>query len=1007
MKKIQFKFLFTLILTFSFFKITQSQSHDFIISKLTIKDGLPSNIIWNVEWSKSDNIWLSTQAGLIEYNGNKIIKTKYNHQFIDIQKDANLNLFALDQFGDIYKIQDDQSPHVYKYFSNDAVPRNYFYNYSPYFLEKSIFNQIKRDPNLSFGWFNHKVHQLNQTKFIKELHDNKGLNEYELYEIDGKNIYKKSTLQCQKEECLFILNNKFFLITNKQEVFELNEKFEYIKNLGNISVSNFKEIKWMQRNQQKQLCFIDGDKVMSLSIINNQIQVEQIALLITDEIIKSIAYNGKLQTCIVATEANGIYIYKKKKINILKPINQTKTKSLYIQIPISQSQLLTTARGIVGEGNIKSLKNIKTTLDKNWTEDWNHRIWYSGEDRISYFERGKLRSTEFYYYKNQGSWTFYCDKRNKIIYLYNSSGFYTIDSNYKIQCIYRLNGKFDPNNQGNEIKLYNEKLYVSTNRGLLVFNLKRGKIENFFCEGDFIRGITKYKDGIILCSYQKQLIFIKDKGKVNRIMLDDLQYLKFAHSIYIDSSNHVWISTNNGIIYGSSQLLDAMIQGRDFKKYLHYINYQNGLEEVELNGGGNSSIIQFNNRLSFLSTNGIVQLDPKDWEVDSEDYNYNLKFTNDDQKEIQQNGNQIKLDHTNEFCVIEIISTNWNNSSDNRYQYYWEGKWHWLKSEDEQKITLKTKDHGVFPFVIVKYCGDGNKQIIQKINIEIALKWSETWWGIGLMVVFLGLIIFIIIKIRLRRIRKINYELNETVKLQTQELLEINKELELRNEKKSQIIAILGHDLFVPLKFLSQTGNAMIKNYGSMTPEEIIDALTSISNTSNRLSLLCKNILNWIQYEKNELELSNQKFELNEVIDQMIQIISLATKQKGNKIIKSMPEKTIVNTNLDALGIVILNLVNNANRFSENGQIFVSCHEDKNNQLIISIKDEGIGMSEEMRETLLKSGSSITQPDTDYQKSSGIGYYIIHEILKSVNGNIQISESGNIGTEIIITWPLN
>lgn len=1007
MKTTQIKCLFLFFLIFTQSTKSHCQSNDFIISKLTIKDGLPSNIIWNAEWSKNDNLWLSTQVGLIEYNGNKIIKTKYSHQFIDIQKDINSNLYALDQYGDVYKIQDQASPIITTYFSNDAVPKNYFYNYSSYFLDRNIFKSIKKDKRLNFGWFNHKIYQLSQTRFIKEKRDDKGLKQYELYDIEGLKVSKRSAFSCEKVECLFILNDKIYFIDKGNNIFQFNEKFEQMKYLGKISVNDPNEIKWMQRNNQKQLCYIDGLEVMSLSIQNDKIEVQKIAELITDEIIKNIAYNSKLQTCIIATEANGIYIYKKKLVHILKPINKTKTKSLYIQIPLSNKQILTTGKGIIGLGEITSLKNIKTTIDKNWTEDWNNRIWYSGEDRISYLEKGKLISTEFQFLKNQGSWAFYCNKESKIIYLYHSSGFYTIDSNYKLKCIYELSQTFDPNNQGNALQLFNEKLYASTNRGLIVLNIKNRKIDQIYCKDELIRGFLNYKGKMILCNYGKQLKLINEKGNVSGIKLDELSYLKFAHSIYIDSHSNVWISTNNGIIYGTIQLLNAMISGKSFKKYLHYINYQNGLEELELNGGGNSSILKFNNKLSFLSTNGIVQLNPKDWNLNQDKYDYHLKFTDDDQKEIDLTDNQINLDYINEFCVVEIISTNWNTTSDNRYQYYWEGKWHWLSTENGQKITLKTKEHGNFPFIVIKYLGDGNKHIIKRMNINVALKWSETWWGVGILIICLGLLIFVIIKIRLRRIRKINSDLNETVKLQTQELLEINKELELRNEKKSQIIAILGHDLFVPLKFLSQTGNAMIKNYSSMAPEEIVDALTSISNTSNRLSLLCKNILNWIQYEKNELELSNQKFELNEVVDQMIQIISIATTQKGNTIIKSMPAKKIINTNLDALGIVILNLLNNANRFSDHSQIFVSCDEDNQNRLVIKIKDEGVGMTEEIREILLQSGSPKTQPDTDHQKSSGIGYYIIHEILKSVNGTIQISEPEiQTGTEITITWPL-
>jgi len=52
-------------------------------------------------------------------------------------------------------------------------------------------------------------------------------------------------------------------------------------------------------------------------------------------------------------------------------------------------------------------------------------------------------------------------------------------------------------------------------------------------------------------------------------------------------------------------------------------------------------------------------------------------------------------------------------------------------------------------------------------------------------------------------------------------------------------------------------------------------------------------------------------------------------------------------------------------------------------------------------------GSYQAEPDTDFQKSSGIGYYIIHEILKSVNGKINIEPNvNNIGTTVEIHWPL-
>ena len=983
------------------------QSSNFIINKLTIKDGLPSNIIWNIEWSKNDNLWLSSQVGLIEYNGNEIIKSNYSHQFVDIQLDCNNNLIALDKYGDIFHINDNNIPNIEKYYTNNNNPRNYFQNYAGFFLTKKIFNHVKKSNTYDFGWFNNKIYQKNNNSFIKETQIDKNVKKYELFKFTNQKLEILASLKCMNNECLFILNNKFYFIDIKNIVQEIDANFNPIKFIGILNINSNSDKQWIQRNNQNGLCLIIDNNVYTIQITNEIINHKIIAELKTDEIIKNIAYNERLKICILSTEANGIYIYKEPKVQIIKPINKTKTKSLYIQIPISKTQLLTTGLGIIGNGNIKNTSGLKTTIDKSWCEDWNHRIWYSGEDKISFFKKHELKSNEFFELKNQGAWAFVSDNLKKTIYLYNSTGFFQIDSNYKLIKILELNQKFDPNNQPNELKLFGNKLFLGTNNGLIIFNIITHKIEKHIFKGDWIRGISKFGNTYIICNYGKSLYCVNKSLEAFPIELDQLSYLKYAHAIHSDQKKNIWISTNNGIVYGSNLLLESILNKQKIRKYIHYINYENGLDELELNGGGNSSIIEFNNKLNFLSTNGVVEVDPNKWNNFNENYDYYLEVLNDDNQKVQIKNDQVYLDYNNEFCNIDIISTNWNNNADNRYQYFWQDKWQWIDLNKSHVITLKTKDHGDFNLVIIKYNKDGSKSIIKKLTIHISLKWSETWWGISIILLFSGVLIYIILKIRLKRINKINSDLNDTISKQTQELVNINRELELSNEKKSQIIAILGHDLFVPLKFLSQVGNAMIKNYKSMSHEEIIDALTSISNTSNRLSMLCKNILNWIQYEKNELDLTNQEFELNEVIDQMIQIISMAVNQKGNSIIKTLPLNKIINTNLDALGIVILNLLNNANRFSENSNIYIDCNKDQNNQLIIKVKDEGIGMKDEIRQILLKTGSHKAEPDTDFQKSSGIGYYIIHEILKSVNGKINIeSIEGQIGTTVEILWPL-
>lgn len=1000
--KIYFKILLFLCIGF-FFKKSNCQNNQYIKSKLTIKDGLPSNIIWNIEWSKNDNIWLATQAGIIEYNGKNIHKNSLNQQFIDIQFNLDGKLITFDKFGDIYQIDDSLKPNIKRVYTNKIIPKNCFTNYAGYLLNPTIFEHIRNNKYWDFGCFNNKIFIINEHVFMKKHNDF----DFEIYEHLGNQIEQISSVKLKKNETIFSIGGKIFLIENNQ-IFEVNKYLNRIKLVGTFNYK-FDNIQWFHRNGQSHIAFIGENKIFYLGIKNNQVKIEEIGIVETEDLVKNIAYNETLNICILGTEANGIYIYKKKKLEIKKPNTKTKTNSFYVQIPISQNQIYTTEFGLIGPKSGTHKTHFKTTIDKNWIIDWKGRIWFSGENQISYFREGDISSTT--YFKNKtttGFWSFCCDSNLKRIYAYSTIGLYFIDSTDNFNKIYSNNKNFDPNDQPTVIKKIDQNLYICTNNGLYIYNLINKKIEKNLFKGEIIREIYKINHSFIICSYGNSLRTANHNFTKFQNHNDELNYLKYPHAIYFEKNKGIWISTNNGILYGSKKLLNALINDLDIKKYIRYINYQNGLDEIELNGGGNSSILNLKNKLSLTSTNGIIQFDIEDWK-NNDNYDYYIEFKDPNGFYIPIEGNRIKLKHTVESCSFEILSTNWNTTSNNRYQYYWMGKWNWIKNESDLKVVLNTQEHGVFPLEIIKYNADGSIEVRKTFKIDIELKWTEKWWGIGFIILVSGFIIFCIVKIRLNRIRKINTELNKKIEDQTRELMVINKELEISNDKKSQIIAILGHDLFVPLKFLSQMGNTMIKNYESMTNEDVLDALLSISNTSNRLSMLCKNILSWIQYEKDDLELSHQEFELNDVVDQMIQIMSLATKQKGNTIIKDLPNKKIVNTNLDALGIVILNLLNNANRFSQNSHIYIKCDENNQKELIIKIKDEGIGMKDEIQKSILsQEHRHLTLPDTDHQKSSGIGYYIIREILKSVNGKIEISSNDKkVGTEITIIWPTN
>jgi signal transduction histidine kinase len=102
------------------------------------------------------------------------------------------------------------------------------------------------------------------------------------------------------------------------------------------------------------------------------------------------------------------------------------------------------------------------------------------------------------------------------------------------------------------------------------------------------------------------------------------------------------------------------------------------------------------------------------------------------------------------------------------------------------------------------------------------------------------------------------------------------------------------------------------------------------------------------------------------------------------------------------LKILLYNLLTNAIRFTEKGSISVefSQHEDKS---VLSVKDEGIGMTPEQIQRITADEVVITAASVDNKKGHGLGYLIIKDLLKMIVGKLEIDSSKGKGTTVSIT----
>lgn len=235
-------------------------------------------------------------------------------------------------------------------------------------------------------------------------------------------------------------------------------------------------------------------------------------------------------------------------------------------------------------------------------------------------------------------------------------------------------------------------------------------------------------------------------------------------------------------------------------------------------------------------------------------------------------------------------------------------------------------------------------------------------------------------------------------------------------QMKSLIMAKWAHELkniFLAISSLVQN-----QNESSIYPDNIenikMNQVTS-QHKAKFLSSLCDlgmylifdiTTLNTNNETMKERQESISEFNLSEALDFCIAMFQSKQKfdpSKKNILIKSQYNfplnKTIKCINENRFKQVIINLLSNSYKFTLNGEICLSCNYISNDRLKVQISDTGIGMKPEEQDRLFKPYNIIEQNKEINLHGSGLGLYIVKEILTSFGTNIHLRSTKNVGTE--------
>lgn len=255
-------------------------------------------------------------------------------------------------------------------------------------------------------------------------------------------------------------------------------------------------------------------------------------------------------------------------------------------------------------------------------------------------------------------------------------------------------------------------------------------------------------------------------------------------------------------------------------------------------------------------------------------------------------------------------------------------------------------------------------------------------------------------------IGSIGIHLDITDQKQLEIELEKEKSKALESSKaKEMFLANMSHEMRTPLNAIIGFLRELDKQELSELQRKYID---NSSIASKHLLAIINNVLDISKIEAGEMSLENEDFVFEKSISNVAAVLHPMLKQKGLKLnvtISKEVEKVVKGDTL-RLQQILFNLVGNAIKFTNKGSISINCEVVDDNaisqKLQISITDTGIGMESSFIENVFNKFSQEDKAITRKYGGTGLGLSITRELIKLMNGRIEIESEKNIGTTISI-----
>ena len=237
------------------------------------------------------------------------------------------------------------------------------------------------------------------------------------------------------------------------------------------------------------------------------------------------------------------------------------------------------------------------------------------------------------------------------------------------------------------------------------------------------------------------------------------------------------------------------------------------------------------------------------------------------------------------------------------------------------------------------------------------------------------------------------------------EIKSMNEELHQLNAEKDKFFSIIAHDLRSPFTFLMGFTELMADDTQNFSLEEMKIHSKELNQSAHHTFDLLEDLLAWARMVRGLTEYNPQIVRLRKAISESLYILAESARSKSIELSVEVPDDLDILADPSMLQVIIRNLTSNAIKFTKSGgAIWISSTRD-NDAVSITIRDTGIGMSDEIRQNLFRMDVNTKRRGTAGESSSGLGLLLCKEFSEKHGGKISVESSINEGSTFTFSIP--